>query len=930
MRERGPVHTEVADGLVGREEALGAVGQFLHAASQTGGTQLLIGDAGIGKSVLLHRAAEMARAAGSSVVHSAGVEFEADVSYSGLHQILLPLEGDFDLLDPGPRKALEVALGFGVGPHPERAQVSEAVLDLISRAAARRPLLVIVDDVQWLDRASAGVLSFVARGLGGTRAGFLAAARLGLESHFEQVGLPQRVLGPLDDEAAAVLLRARFPQLTPGERAQLVTEAQGNPLALLELADDVASGAQSAMAPSAVVSPLRRLQTLFTARLNGLPAPTVRLVLRAALDATGDPRILQSTGPGSPGPGDLAPAEQARLIRVDEDARRIVFAHPLIRSAVVRQSTSSERHTAHRDLADLLADEPERRAWHLAEATVEPDEYVAGLLDDVAQRVLRRGDAGGAVSALVRAAELSPLGSDRSRRLSEAAYIGADVTGRLRDTPQLLAAARAADPGSDEPLHAAVAAAYILLTGEGDIDTAHRLLVGALKAFPTRGEARERVVNEAFRSLLLVCFFGGRPTLWDAFHDFLASSEGDGLVALCGVTFCDPARTDPDTLKRLDSLIADNDEERDPTRIVWLSIASVFVDRLSGLRQGLWRTVRDGREGGAVGSAINSMQLLGIDDFLTGRWDESQRLIDESVDLCDDLGYEIIAVPGRWGQGLLAAAHGDFTRAETLADEITRWGAPRGVRVAQIYAWQIRALVALGRGDYDEAYQQAAAISPAGEFAFRTPIALWVCMDLVEAAVRSNRPAEAAAHVAAMRDNDIAALSPRLALLATGSAAMAASDSTAAALFEEALALPGADRWPFELARVRLAYGEHLRRARAVTAAREQLSAARDAFQRLGARPWAARAESELLATSQTRSRVGKQGPDALTSREREIAMLAASGLSNKKIGERLNLSSRTVGAHLRHVFQKLGIASRAALRDALGPAPSPPHNPAE
>ncbi|MEW2290788.1 AAA family ATPase [Streptomyces sp. NPDC047841] len=915
----------IARDLVGRHAELALIRAFLDAGVNDGRTQLLTGEAGVGKTVLLDCAADMAQADGSSLLRAAGVEFEADVPYSALHQLLLPLTGDFELLDPEQRSALTVALGFGAGPNPDRAQVSGATLALLGRVGARRPLVVIVDDVQWLDRASAGVLGFVARRLAGSRVAFLAAGRPNAGGHFEQGGLSRYDLRPLNDEAAAALLRARFPALAHRQRARLVTEAQGNPLALLELAGEAsgpASGPPATLGDAAGVSPLERLMALFASRVNELPAPTVRLLLRAALDATGDLSILRSTGPGAPGPGDLWPAERARLIRVDTDAGRVVFAHPLIRTTVVKQSTGGERQTAHRELAQLLAGRPERRAWHLAEASTDPDEEVAALLDEVAQRVRRRGDAVGAVAALVRAAELSPLGIGRSRRLAEAAFIGAGVTGELRSTPQLLAAAHAADPGSDEPLHAAVAAAYMLLTGEGDIDTAHRLLVGAVKAFAVRDRPNNLALDEAFRTLLLVCFFGGRAELWDPVHESLRHSTVDALVSLCGTTFCDPARTGAEVLERLDGLIAGSDGELDPSRIVWMSIAAVFVDRLPGLRKALWRVVRDGRTGGAAGAAINALILLGIDDFLSGRWEEAQQLLGEGVQFSEALGYGVLGVPGRWGQALLAAARGDFEAAGALADDIARWALPRGVRVAQVYARHIRTLMALGRSDYDEAYRQAAAVSPAGVLAYRSPLALWVCMDLVEAAVRSNRHTEARAHVSAMREDGISALSPRLALLAAGSAAMAAPDSTATALFEKALAVPGAERWTFEMARVRLAYGEHLRRARSITAAREQLAAARDVFARMGARPWATRAERELLATGQARSPAGTVGVEALTSREREVATLAVSGLSNKKIGEQLHLSPRTVGTHLSHVFQKLGVASRGALREVLAPHP--------
>jgi DNA-binding CsgD family transcriptional regulator len=273
-------------------------------------------------------------------------------------------------------------------------------------------------------------------------------------------------------------------------------------------------------------------------------------------------------------------------------------------------------------------------------------------------------------------------------------------------------------------------------------------------------------------------------------------------------------------------------------------------------------------------------------------------------------------------QALLAAGRGDYDTTRALTDQMIQWAAPRRARAIQAYAWQARGLAALGRGDYEEAYQQAAAISPAGILASHVLNALHVPMDLVEAAVRTGRRAEAAAHVAAMRDAGLAALSPRLALLASGSAAIAATDDSAPGLFEEALAIPGADRWPFDLARVQLAYGERLRRAQATTGSRLHLTAALETFERLGARPWADRAAGELRATGQTRPRTDERHHVSLTPQEREIAMLAAAGLSNKQIGQRLFLSPRTVGGHLHRIFPKLGITSRAALHAALGSLP--------
>jgi DNA-binding CsgD family transcriptional regulator len=274
----------------------------------------------------------------------------------------------------------------------------------------------------------------------------------------------------------------------------------------------------------------------------------------------------------------------------------------------------------------------------------------------------------------------------------------------------------------------------------------------------------------------------------------------------------------------------------------------------------------------------------------------------------------------RYDRALVAAARGDDALARELADEISGWAERRGAHLNAQLASHASGLAALGRGDFEAAYHHASDVCPPGEFVRYRRHALWVCMDLVEAAVRTDRHAQAAAHVAAMQQYGIARISPRLALLAGGSAGLAAQhDQDALAAFERALAIPGADRWPFDLARVRLAYGERLRRARSVRGAGAELAAARDAFQRLGAMPWARRAAAELRATGQAPAAAStNRTAEPLTPQEREIASLAAAGLTNKQIGERLYLSHRTVSGHLYRIFPKLGISTRAALRDAL------------
>jgi DNA-binding CsgD family transcriptional regulator len=502
--------------------------------------------------------------------------------------------------------------------------------------------------------------------------------------------------------------------------------------------------------------------------------------------------------------------------------------------------------------------------------------------------------------------------------------LGADVTGDLGKVPQLLEEAHRADPERAGSLVAAVAAAAHLLNGDGDIDTAHRLLVGAIEMQPGPYDADDNVLVEALYTLLLVCFFGGRAELWAPFKTALGQVRPHvpELLAVLSKTFPDPARTALPALGQLDAAIAGLRQEADPVRIVRVGIAAAYVDRLAGCREALWRVVRHGREGGAVTSAIDALFLLGNDGFLAGQWDEVAQVCDEGLRLCDTHSYRLLAWPGLFLQALLAATRGDDRQTRALTDQMTRWAAPRRIGSVQAYASHAKALAALGRGDFEDAYQHATAVSPAGVLAAHVPHALWLVMDLVEAAMRTGRHAEAAAHVTAVCEANLAAISPRLALITGGAAAIAAPDHQDSDLFEQALATPGTNRWPFDLARIQLLYGEHLRRTKATTHARSHLTTALDTFQRLGAQPWAARAGNELRATGLSRGQAAASGPASLTPQQREIAKLAAAGLTNKQIGERLFLSPRTVATHLYQLFPKLGVTSRAALRDALTALP--------
>lgn len=901
--------------LIGRDEELWYLHDFVDQVRTDGRSLLLSGDPGVGKTVLLEAAARYARANGVRVLHASGVEFEAGVGFATLHQLLQPMFGEFDRLSDWHRDALTTALGLRRGPRADQLVLSNATLAVIEAAAA--PLLLVIDDLQWIDQASAAVLGFVARRLHQLPVGLLAASRTGEDNFLDRAGLPTRLIAPLTDTAAHILLTARYPAMAPRVRQRLLTEAQGNPLALLELPAAFERRPADRTGPLPAVLPLsRRLQSTFAARIQPLPPRTRHLLLVAVLDGTAELSTVDAVA-GEATADILAPAQRAQLIRLDLTQGRLVFRHPLIRSAVVDLATADERRAVHDALAGHHSTDDARRAWHLAEAATRPDEGVAALLQAVAHINLWRGDSVGAIGELIRAAELSPAGPDRARRLAEAAYLGETTTGDLRDVGPLLDAARHADPEHAGGLAGAAARAYHLLHEKGEIDTAHHTLVRAIGVLDDPTDAHDKVLVEVLHTLLMICYFGGRVNLWESFHAALGrlTPRPPERIALAGECLADPAHRALPVLDRLDAAIADADRETSPARIVRTGTAGLYLDRLPRYRDALWRAVQHGREGGAVTSAIEGMLLLCTDGWLTGDWDEVLSLSAETSALCDQHHYRLLGHMATYYRALVVAARGDHDQAHELAGRLAAWGEPRQAWSLTRAARHVGAVAAAGRGDFESAYQHAAAVATPGELASHNPLALWVPLDLVEAAVRTGRRKEARAHARALTEGGVGALSPRLAMVVAGATAHA-TDTVAE--FDRALETPGATRWPFDLARIQLTYGERLRRQRVTSDARQHLGAALDIFERLGAAEWANRAQNELRATGQPTSPDARPDAMPLTPQQHEIATMAAAGLTNKQIGERLFLSHRTVATHLYQIFPKLGVTSRAALRDAL------------
>ncbi|TYB69136.1 AAA family ATPase [Nonomuraea sp. PA05] len=899
--------------MVGRDGEREELSAFLAAS---GGRALVVrGETGVGKSALLDEAAALAAPA-YEVVRAAGVEAEAELPYAGLHQLLYPLLPHLSGLDEAHRAVFDVVFGLRAGGAPSVMSLGIAVLDLLSLAASKRPLLLLLDDGQWLDASSIEVCGFVGRRLAGSSVKLIVAVRSDVGSRFDTAALPELPLPALPAEAAEKLLDLRHPGLGPRARRLVLEHAMGNPLALLELPPHV--GWEEGVIPLS-----RRLQHVYGLRIARLPAPVREELLRGALDGVGagpgGNRAPALNGPGghrTPGPryrmrgADEAVA--AGLLDTDPATGDLLFRHPLIRSTVVQLATPNQRRTAHAELAEVHRDDVERRARHLAASIVDPDEGVAAALEAAAESATRRGGAVAAVSWLTRAAELSETPADRSRRLGNAAFIAGHAA--LLDQAQRLVRADPA-PGPAESSATAIASAYVALYEDGDVRSAHRRVAAAIENLR---DDDARTPTRLVDLLLATSQYAGDGASWHRTEQLMDALNGrvHPHSAIYRDAWSDVVRGGAGVHERVERAFADV-SVLEPWDVSRLAVAAYHVDTLSRYRPYLQRAVDREVETGAVANGMTMLHLIMLDQLATGEWDDAERTGQRALEL--NLGHRnaLFAHHTRAYLGLLAALRGRLERARELQAVVDAWARPRGVGFLTQIAEAIGTAAALSEGDYEAAYLHAIGITQPGSFEPYAHQASRTLLDLVEAAVHTGRLEQARQHARAALDAGLPGISPRLALVTYGALAMTAGEEKEAEdMYARAEALPAASGFPFELARIRLAHGVRLRHTQGPKAARPLLMRAAESFERLGAAGWAERAQAELRASG-TPARTSYL--TSLTWQEHQIAELAASGLTNKEIGERMHLSPRTVSSHLYRIFPKLGIASRAALRDALG-----------
>ena len=909
----------VASELVGRDSEIAALELLLAGIGDGGRSLLVLGDPGIGKSALAQVASRRAAGRGMRVLSCAGVPGEAHLSFAGLHQLLRPVLAEADGLPRGQRDALLTALGTGGGEvAPAMPLVGLAALELLAAGAGRAPVLVVAEDVHWLDSSTCEVLAFVSRRLGADPVRLVGTAREAEldDNPLARAGLAELRLGPLDAAAAAALLDATA-ALDPAVRERVLEEAAGNPLALVEL--PVTAGQDSRGALNGRIPLTRRLEEAFASRLPGLPAVTFTALLAAALDdgeALAEVLAAASLVTGKPvSVADLGEVVAAGLAEVD--GQRVRFRHPLVRSAVGEAAGLARRQVMHRALAEVLVGAPDRQVWHRAAATLGEDEEVAAGLEAAAGRAFGRGAIAEQAAALAAAARLSPSSAQRGQRLIRAAWAFSDL-GRPQTVLRLLDEVEPLDLGPRDRLRlawarevagaatrsgarplAALAGLADQMRQEGDIDQALLTLEEvALRCYWSNPDERTRQRMTAVAEAVPVV--GEDPRLLFALA--LSDPVGHGAAVLARL-----ARHQPGSGTAYQDYL--------------LGYAAAGVgacEQAVGFHTAAAAGLRARGRLGLLGPVLLSQAWSAL---LLGQAALAGQAADEAAQLLAENGRPLWVASAQLVQAVLAGRRGD-TAAADLAAQAEQVLLAGGLRPLLAQVQLARGTAALGAGRHDEAYEQLARIFDPHDAAYHPHLRAWALVDLAEAAAGGGNQDAARRHHAELILEAATTGSPLLrASLAVAAPVLATDD--ARALFDAALDADLA-AWPLHRARLQLAYGMWLRRRPHAGESRAQLRAARDIFDALGADAWAERARRELRAAGERGGQPAPRALDLLGPQELQIARLAAEGLTNREIGQQLYLSHRTVRNHLYRIFPKLGITSRAELAAAVGASQGP------
>jgi len=882
------------------------------------GALVLRGEAGIGKTALVQHARDRALPLGFRVECCVGAESETQFAFAGLHQLCGPLLDGVDALPEPQQTALCVAFGQRAGAAPDLFLVGLAVLNLLAEAAEKAPLLCLIDDAQWLDQASAQVLAFAARRVDAERVALLFAVRdTDVDSDHRFAGLPElRLAGLSETEARSLLATAVHAPLDDAVSERIFAEARGNPLALLELPRGIHAAhlAGGFALPDARGVP-RRVEDSFQRRSAGLPVATQLLLLVASADPTGDVELLwRAAARLGLDREAAAPAETAGLLEIDSQVR---FRHPLVRSAVYRSATPPDHRRVHAALAaatDPLSD-PDRRAWHQAQAVLGTDEQAAAELERSAGRARRRGGLAAAAAFLQQATHLSPDPAHRARRALEAAQAKHDA-GASDAALELLEVAE--DGPLDDLQHARLALldAQIAfhLTRSGD---APGMLLDAAKTMAPLDAALSR---ETYLHALDAAVINGSDALPTAEAALTAPPSGvparpvdlllDGLATSLTRGYAAGApglRRALETFRDCPRAGAAHDPQTE--RWLWLAARNavgILDDELAYTLAS--RNVQLAREAGALATLPAALSFLAITSVLAGELARASELAAEATAITRATG----GVQLRHADVILSAWRGDHTATTALtASTALDVAHPDGGADATL-AQYATAVLHNGLGNYAVAQEAAARACESQELSLSSA----GLPELVEASVRAGDPDRAAVALEQLGSRAEATGTAWAIGLAACSRALVSTGPAAEDHYREAIERLGDCRMTVHLARAHLLYGEWLRREGRRQDARDELRTAHERLLSMGVEAFAERAARELRATGEHPRKRTTQPTDCLTAQELHVARLVATGATSREVAAQLFLSHRTIEAHLRSIFRKLDITSRRQLRE--------------
>ena len=878
---------------------------------------VLRGEPGVGKTALLDYVSS--QAAGCRVARAVGVQSEMELAFAGLHQLCAPMVDRLEALPVPQREALRTAFGITAGPAPDRFMVGLAVLGLLSEAAGQRPLVSLVDDAQWLDRASAQVLGFVARRLAVEPVALIFATRVPGE---ELAGLPELLVAGLRREDARALLDSALTGFLDAQvRDQIITETRGNPLALLELPRGLSPAelAGGFGLPGALALP-GRIEQSFRRQLDALPAQTRRLLLLAAADPTGDPALVwRAAGRLGIQTHAAAPATEAGLTEFSPLVR---FRHPLVRSAAYRSAPLSERQQVHAALAEATDPEadPDRRAWHRAQAAPGPDEEIAAELERSAGRAQARGGLAATAAFLERAAQLTPDPARRAGRTLAAAQasLQAGGFGRALD---LVAAAEAGPLDESEGARADWLRGQVAFASGPGSEAPLLLLKAARRLEPLSLDLARQTYVDAWQAAVFAGYLAGAGDLLEISRAARALPppadpprpvdvllEGLALMVTDG-----PAAAAP-VLRQATSAFASADTPVQES-LQWGWLVRV-ADRALWEEEGRRLTVRQvqaARDAGALDQLPILLNMMAMDAVWSGDFAAAASLIAEAAAVCEATGSRLAP----YAAMMLASFRGREAEAAPLIRSALEEGAAAGQGVAVTYARWVAAILYNGLSRYEEALAAARQASEHNH----PYVSAWTLPELIAAAVHTGDRRVAGDALDLLAERTRAGGTGEGLGVEARCRALLSEGAAAEGFYREAIGRLGPTRLRPDLARTHLLYGEWLRRQRRRGEAREQLRTAYQMLDAMGMEAFADRARHELLATGETAGERTVQAAHvgaALTSQEAQVARLARDGLSNPEIAARLFISARTVQYHLSKVFAKLGISSRGQLHQVL------------